>query len=100
MFGTIAILKPKVGAEENVVALAEEWWRERKPNVKGARASHLYRNASNPAELMMAVVFDSKEDYQANAAAPEQDAWYRKLVEQLEEEPRWIDGDVLASYVA
>ena len=100
MFGTIAILKAKPGAEQQIVALAEEWARDRKPNVKGFKASHLYRNASNPSELMLAVVFDSKEDYEANAAAPEQDAWYQKLVEQLEGEPRWIDGEVLFSDTA
>ena len=97
MFGTIALMKPKEGQEQKIVEMAEEWWRERAPKVKGARAAHLYRNESNPAELMMAVVFDSKEDYQANAEDPAQDEWHRRLVEHLESEPRWIDGAVLHS---
>lgn len=98
MYGTIALMKPKAGQEDAVVAMHEEWWNERQPKVKGARAAHLYRNTSNPSELMLAVVFDSKADYEANAADPEQDQWYQRLAEHLEGEPRWIDGDVLASH--
>lgn len=44
----------------------------------------------------MTVVFASKALYEANAADPEQDRWYRQLTTLLEGEPRWIDGDVLA----
>jgi hypothetical protein len=56
----------------------------------------MYRAASNPAELMLTVCFSSKAAYEENANHPEQDNWYRHLVTLLEEEPRWIDGDVLA----
>ena len=96
MYGTIAIMKPKAGQEGKIVDSLEKWWAERRPKVKGAVSSTVYRNAGNPAELMMAVVFDSKQNYEANAADPEQDKWYRELLETLEGEPRWIDGDVLA----
>lgn len=100
MYGTIALTKPKAGREADVVAHFSQWWTERAPNVKGAVAGEVRRNASNPAELIATVTFASKEDYAANAADPEQDAWYRKLVELLEKEPHWIDGDVLARFPA
>ena len=96
MFGTIALAKPKEGQTDAVLALFDEWWNERRPKVKGAIASTVYRNVSNPAELMVAVVFDTKENYVANAEDPEQGEWYNKLVALLEGEPRWIDGDILA----
>ena len=96
MYGTIALLKPKEGQVENLNTLFEEWWNERRPKVKGAISSTIYRNEKNPAELMVAVVFDSKENYQANAADPEQNEWYQKMAALLEGEPRWIDGDILA----
>ena len=96
MFGTIALAKPKEGQTDAVLALFDEWWNERRPKVKGAIASTVYRNVSNPAELMVAVVFDTKENYVANAEDPEQGEWYQKLVALLEGEPRWIDGDILA----
>jgi len=96
MYGTIALMKPKEGQIDALNALFEEWWAERRPKVKGAISSTVYRNVSNPAEIMVAVAFDSKENYMANAEDPEQNDWYQKLVALLEAEPRWIDGDILA----
>ena len=96
MFGTIALIKPKAGNEAALSAEFDRWWDERRPKVKGAVSSTLYRNVSNPAELMLAVVFDSKENYEANAQDREQDRWFREsLMPLLESEPSWIDGDVL-----
>jgi quinol monooxygenase YgiN len=96
MFGTIALRKPKAGSEAQLNAMFDKWWDERRPKIKGAISSTVYRNVSNPAELMIAVVFDSKENYEANANDPEQNAWYQELVKLLEGEPRWIDGDILS----
>ena len=98
MFGTIFTMKPKSGQEAAVVELFKRWDRERRPKIKGAVAGHLYRNEQNPAELMAAVVFDSRANYFANASDPEQDQWYRDLVGVLEAEPRFIDGEVLVSW--
>ena len=33
----------------------------------------------------------------ANAGDPEQDAWFRRFMEHLEEEPQWRDGEVLVT---
>lgn len=100
MFGTIFSMRPKPGQENAVVALFERWDRERRPKIKGPLAGHLYRNVQNPGELMAAVVFDSRDNYFANANDPEQDRWYRELVALLEAEPRFIDGEVLRSWSA
>ena len=96
MFGTVAIIKPKAGQESAVAKALDSWWGERRPKAKGAIASTLHRNESNPSELILSVVFDSKENYQANAADPEQDKWYQELRALLESDPHWMDGDVLA----
>jgi len=95
VYGTIALMRPKAGQEDALKAMFERWWTERRPKVKGAIASTIYRNVNNPAEIMVAVVFDSEENYKANADDPEQDKWYREMVQLLEGEPRWIDGVVL-----
>lgn len=100
MFGTIFTMRPKPGQDKAVVDLFEKWNRERRPKIKGPLASHLYRNVENPAELMAAVIFDSRESYFANASDPEQDRWYRELVALLEAEPRFYDGEVLLSWTA
>lgn len=98
MFGTIAVVTPKSGQEQAVVDHFDDWWKNRAPSVPGPLLGTVYRESANPAELMVTVVFSSKAAYEANAAAPAQDAWYRKLVELLESEPRWIDGDVLGCH--
>ena len=46
--------------------------------------------------VMMAVVFESKEAYVANATDPAQDRWYQKFRALLASDPEWNDGEVIA----
>jgi hypothetical protein len=94
MFGTIAIMKPRKGKEDAVSDMFEQWWDVRRPKVKGAIASTVYRNPKNAEELMMALVFDTRENYEANAADPEQIEWYQRLLVLLEDLPRYIDSEI------
>jgi quinol monooxygenase YgiN len=94
LFGTIAVVKPLPGQEDAVSDMFEQWWDERRPKVKGAIASSFYRNPKDPNELMMAVVFDTRENYEANASDPEQVRWNQRLLTLLEGEPRWIEREV------
>ena len=71
-------MRPKAGQEEAVAEMFDNWWGERAPWVTGALTGQLYRTIQDPNELMVAVVFDSREEYEANAASPEQDSWYRE----------------------
>ena len=34
MFGTVALMKPRSGQEQAVVAMLDKWWSERRPAVK------------------------------------------------------------------
>jgi len=95
MFGTLIVMRPKEGHEQAVLDMMDSWVRERAPRIEGFVASVLYRNQDDPRELIEAVVFSSRDTYFANANDPEQDRWYWQLVEHLESEPRFIDGDVL-----
>lgn len=97
MYGSIFRLRPQDGREADVVALMEEWGRSRGQQVKGARAAYLLQSERRPGELVGVAVFDDKATYQANAEAPEQDAWYRRLRETLQEDPVWEDGAFLAA---
>lgn len=99
MFGTIATMRPKKGQETAVAEAIDAWWRERSSKAEGAVCLHLYRRAA-AGELVMAVVFETQEHYEANASDPEQDAWYQSLVALLDGEPEWADGDVLVSHSA
>ncbi len=98
MFGTIALMRPKAGREADVVRHFDSWWSERAPKAAGAIAGDVRRNDGNPAELIATVTFESREHYVANANDADQDRWYRQLVELLETEPRWIDGEVISRH--
>lgn len=93
MYGTIFHMRPKAGNEQDIVRLMEQWDRERRPKVKGAIGSYMFR--LDKGGLMGVAMFDSKENYMANAQDPEQDAWYRRLRELLEADPEWNDGEVI-----
>src|SRR3990170_7736647 len=96
MYGTVATLRIKPGSAEKLNEMSERWWKERAPKVKGAVSQTVYRTDRNPNEYIMAVVFDSKESYVANANDPEQDKWFRDMVQMLDGEPRWSDGTIVA----
>jgi quinol monooxygenase YgiN len=96
MYGTIGIFRVNPGSEAAAVSHMNSWWKERSPKVKGAIASTLHQNSANPSELIVSVVFENKESYEANAADPEQDRWFQQLRAMLSADPRWIDGDVLS----
>lgn len=92
MYGTVARLRVKPGAEETLMAQLRAYGTL---NVPGYQRSYMYRMDNDPVEWYMAVVFDSKESYRANAESPEQDQRYREMLALLEREPEWHDGEIL-----
>jgi hypothetical protein len=48
-------------------------------------------------EFFLAVIFQSKEAYFANANSPEQHERFSKLMQVLESEPEWNDGEIVYS---
>jgi len=95
VFGSIFRMKPRSGQEAAVVELFKEWQRERQPRVEGAMGGYVLKPEKSPGELIGVAVFTSKETYFKNAEDPEQDRWFRRLRELLEDDPAWEDGDVL-----
>ncbi len=91
MYGTVARLRVKPGKEQELLNLLRDFGTL---GVPGYRTTYLYRMDSDPSEFYMAVVFDSKETYRANAESPEQDMRYRELLTLLEAEPEWHDGEI------
>ena len=96
MYGTVATFRVKSGQETKLNGLMEQWWRERAPKAKGAMSSTLYKSDNNPGQYMLAVMFDNKANYEANAEDPEQDKWYKEMVACLDGEPAWNDGEVVS----
>jgi antibiotic biosynthesis monooxygenase (ABM) superfamily enzyme len=93
MYGTVARMKVKAGAEEQFMALMGQYGQFKIPGYRGSLA---YRMDADPREVYLSVVFDSKEDYDRNADSPEQDARYREMLGFLEAEPEWHDGAIMS----
>lgn len=96
MYGTVARIQAKPGAEQALMAQFQEYGAI---HVPGFRATYVYRMDSDPNTLYLAIVFDSKETYRANAESPEQDKRYREMLALLEREPEWHDGEILGAIV-
>lgn len=100
MYGTIALLHARAGHEDALLEVMENWWGERVGAVDGAVSSEVRQSDQDPSRFFMIVTFKSREQYVANANHPDQDAWYRRLVEHLTEDPQWLDGGIVAAYEA
>lgn len=92
MYGTVARLQVKAGAETQFAQITHEIEGERAP---GQVAVYVYQMDRNPREFFMAVLFESREAYFANAESPEQHQRFLKLMQVLEAEPEWHDGEVV-----
>jgi antibiotic biosynthesis monooxygenase (ABM) superfamily enzyme len=89
MYGTVMIAKMK-GDRDEAVQAVEDWHAQRQ--VPGyLRSDVLF--ADDGETIVVAVQFDSKENYVALADDPEQDQWWRTVMSpMLDGEPTWIDG--------
>ena len=96
MYGTVARMKVKAGQMETMMKRMENFDTNRHP--KGYLGEIIYKMDSNPNEIMLAVFFDSKESYHANANDPEQDKEYRKMRDLLDADPEWNDGEVIHQF--
>jgi len=65
--------------------------------IPGHVNTTVFRMDANPSELLMTVVFDGKDSYVKNADSPEQERRYRQMLELLQGEPEWHDGEVIYS---
>ena len=95
MYGTVARMQLKPGVEDRMMALGLE---ERARNIPGALATFVYRMDNEPDVCYLAVVFESKEAYVANADSPEQAAEYEKMRAMLAADPEWHDGEVILAW--
>ncbi len=96
MYGTVATMRVKGGQEAKLSDLMNRWWSEQAPNAKGVMSSTVYKSDKDPSEYVLAVIFDNKANYEANAEDPEQARWYEEFRACLEADPVWNDGEVVA----
>ncbi len=99
MYGTIGRFRIKPGMEGQFRQLIEGQARPFEARqVPGFVVSYGYRMDADPNEYYLAVVFESREAYWANAQSAEQDARYRQWLPLLESEPEWHDGEITGGY--
>ncbi|MDG1990331.1 MAG: hypothetical protein P8J51_03570 [Dehalococcoidia bacterium] len=91
MYGTIFTLKVKSGHEEPLLDLFKSYDQDRP--IGGL--AWFVLNADSKEEWVGVAVFASKEEYVANAERPEQHENFVQMMEHLESEPDWTDGEFL-----
>ena len=94
MYGTVAHMRIKAGHGDALRSLTQEWNVERRPKVRGAVTGYLFELDRDSQDWIMIGIFEDKEAFMSNANDPEQDRWFRRVMEHLESEPQWNDGAV------
>ncbi len=87
MYVTVSTYRAKVGEEDAIIALHEDWQRKQGSKTKVYLSWELLRNIEAPGEFIVIAHFESKEQARAMAEDLNQDAWYSRLVSLLEEGP-------------
>ena len=99
MYGTIGHLHIKPGMGDQFRQLIQgQAHAFESGQVAGFVTSYTYRMDADPNDCYIAVVFESREAYWANAQSPEQDARYRQWLPLLDSEPNWYDGEIDVVY--
>jgi antibiotic biosynthesis monooxygenase (ABM) superfamily enzyme len=97
MYGTVARMRIKPGSLDRMNQLMQEY---ETLGVPGYRGSYVYQMDGDPDTYFLAVMFDDKASYMANAASPEQDARYQEYRSLLESDPEWHDGEIVYGHMA
>jgi quinol monooxygenase YgiN len=91
-YGTIAKYNVKPGHEKQFMGDMERF--EEAPPA-GWIYHTIFRSTTDPNEIWMSVVFESEEAYKKNADSPDMDKEYHRMLDHLQKEPEWHDGNVI-----
>ncbi|MDG0867996.1 hypothetical protein [Candidatus Lucifugimonas marina] len=97
MYGTIATLSIDPANVEKLGAMLKEWNEKEDADAIGFVGGYMLQTDADASVVKMMAVFENVEKYRANAARPEQDAWYQQLRALLHDDPKWEDGQVIAT---
>jgi len=93
MYGTVAWMKVKPGKLDEFIAYMKEFANQRQP--KGHIGEYIYQLDKDANQVLMAVLFQDKAAYHANANDPEMDKEFRRYREFLTDDPAWNDGEII-----
>jgi len=94
MYGTIFTLRVKTGHQDRLLDEID------KDAPKGMIAWFLMKPDNKDEDLIGVAVFESKQDHLSNANSPEQNESFTKIMEHLDSEPKWTDGEYIVGTVA
>src|SRR5579884_3383122 len=84
MFVIVSTYRARVGEEDAIIALHEEWQRSQNLNVSFYHSWELLRKIDEPCEFISIAQFTNEQQAQAATKALEKDAWYCRLVSLTE----------------
>jgi quinol monooxygenase YgiN len=93
MYGTVARMRIREMDADRLAEVMTELSAGGK--IPGQIATYVYQMDKDSREFYLVAVFESKEAYFANANSPEQHQRFMKLMEILESEPEWHDGEIV-----
>lgn len=94
MYGTIARLRVKEGAEAELKRINEEF---KTLNVPGYIGEYVYRMDADPRECYLVVLFTDQESYRKNAESADQHQRYEQFRALLDADPEWHDGEIISA---
>ena len=95
MYGTIFNLKVKSGHKEKLIEVMKNQAR----NPEGMLAWFLMNPDDDDEDLIGVAVFENKDVHLANATNPEQHEYFVAIMEHLNSEPTWTDGEYVAGQI-
>jgi heme-degrading monooxygenase HmoA len=91
VYGTVAKMKLKPGAEEKIMQEFEGSQTGREGHV----ATYVFKSDADPNVHFVATIFESKSAYKKFADSPQQDKRFHQMRELLAADPEWHDGEVI-----
>ena len=95
MYGTIFNLKVKSGHKEKLIEVMKNQAR----NPEGMLAWFLMHPDDDDEDLIGVAVFENKDAHLANANNPDQHEYFMAIMEHLNSEPTWTDGEYVAGQI-
>jgi heme-degrading monooxygenase HmoA len=91
LYGTIAKMKLKPGAEEKIMQVMDGSTTHREGHV----ATYVFKSDADPNVHFVTTIFESKSAYKKFSDSPEQTTRFHQMRELLAADPEWHDGEVI-----
>ena len=84
MFVIVSTYRAKIGEEDAIIALHEDWQRNQGLKAKDYLSWQLFRKVQAPRDFIVIAQFENEEKARAATSELKKDAWYDRLVSLTE----------------